>query len=66
MHTTINKMWGNLWSTSYLLTNVYTGSGKTWEHETHMDNMQMQQIDELWWMTSQMSHTKQLHKSMHN
>ena len=38
------------------------GSGKTWEHENHADDMQTRQTDESWWMTSQMSHTKQLHK----
>ena len=40
------------------------GSQKMWEHENHVDDVQMRQTDESWWMTSQMSHTKQLHKSI--
>ena len=32
--------------------------------KNHADNMQTRQTDELQWMTSQMSHTKQLYKSV--
>ena len=42
---------------------MYTwDQGKMWEYENHVDDMQTRQTDELWWMTSQMSHTKQSHK----
>ena len=40
------------------------GSRKTWECENCADDMQMRQTDKLQWMMSQMSHTKQLHKSI--
>ena len=40
------------------------GSGKMREHDKHVDDVQTRQADESWWMTSQMSHTKQLHKSI--
>ena len=35
-----------------------------WEHENCVDDMQMRQTDELWWMMSQMRHTKWSHKSI--
>ena len=35
-----------------------------WECENHADDVQMRQTDELLWMMSQSSHTKQLHKSV--
>ena len=34
------------------------------ECENHADDVQMRQTDESWWMTSQMSHTKQSQKSI--
>ena len=34
------------------------------EHENHAGDVQMRQTDESQWMMSQMSHTKQLHKSI--
>ena len=34
------------------------------ECENQVDNVQTRQTDESWWMTSQMSCTKQLHKSI--
>ena len=34
------------------------------ECENHVYDVQMRQTDESWWMTSQMSHTKQSHKSI--
>ena len=64
MHAATNKMLENVWSTSYLLRNIYTGSGKIQECENHGDDMQMRQTDKLQWMMSQMSHTKQSHKSI--
>ena len=35
-----------------------------WECENCADDMQMRHIDELQWVMLQMSHTKQLHKSI--
>ena len=35
-----------------------------WECEKHVDDVQMRQTNELQWMTSQTSHTKQLQKSI--
>ena len=35
-----------------------------WECENHVDDMQMRQTDKLQWVTSQLSHMKQLHKSI--
>ena len=57
-------MWEILRSTIYILGYVYTGSGKTWEHEKCVDDMHMRQTDELWLMMSQTSHAKQSHKSI--
>ena len=37
---------------------------KTWAIENCVDDGQMRQTDELQWMTSQMRHTKQLHKAI--
>ena len=34
------------------------------EFENHVDDVQTRQIDEKWWMMSQMSQTKQSHKSI--
>ena len=34
------------------------------EHENCVDDMQMMQTDESWWMMSQTSHTKQSHQSI--
>ena len=53
-----------LWSTSYLLGNIYVGSWKMQEHENHADNVQMRWTDESSYMMSQTSHTKLLHKSI--
>ena len=58
MHATINEMEENLWSTGYLYGNVHAGSGKMQERENHVDDMQMRQTDESWWMSSQLIHTK--------
>ena len=63
-HATINKMWEISQSTIYLLNNVYAGSGKLQEHENCMDDMQMKQTDESWWMMSQTSQAEQSHKSI--
>ena len=52
------QTWEISWSTRYLLSNVYTGSGKTWELENHVDDIKMKQADESWWMMPQMSHAK--------
>ena len=35
-----------------------------WEHDNCVGNVQMRQTDESWWITSQMSHTTQSHKSI--
>ena len=35
-----------------------------WEHENHVDDVQMRQTDKLQWMTSHTSHTKQSQKSI--
>ena len=52
MHRTINEMWENSLSTGYLLGNVYVGLGKMQECENHVNNVQMRQTDESWWMMS--------------
>ena len=51
-----------LQSTGYLLSNVYAGSGKCKNVKNCVDDVQTRQTDELEWMTSQMSCTKQSHK----
>ena len=40
------------------------GITKIQECENCVNDVQMTLTDESWWMTSQMSHTKQLHKSI--
>ena len=40
------------------------GSGKMWEYENCVDDVQTRQADQLWWMMSQVIHRKQLHKSI--
>ena len=57
-------MWENLWITGNLLGNIYMGSGKMQEHENCADDVQMRQTDKSQWMMSQMSHTKQSHKTI--
>ena len=63
-HATINETQENSCNTGNLLGNVCAGSQKMQECENHIDNVRTRQTDELQWMTSQTSHTKQLHKSI--
>ena len=50
------------WNTGYLLSNVYAGIGEIMGMGYHVDNMQTMETVKLLLMTSQGSHTKQLHK----
>ena len=52
------QMWEILWSTVYLLGNIYVGSGKYGNMKDHVDDVQMRQTDLSQWMTSQKSHAK--------
>ena len=57
-------MWEILWSTVYLLSNVYTGLGKMRECENHTDDVQTRQTDELHKMITQINCTNESHKSI--
>ena len=46
------------WSTIYLLSNIYAGSGEMHECENCADDIQARQIDKLQCMMSQMSCTR--------
>ena len=41
------------------------GIRKMQEYENHVDDMQMRQTDESWWMMSQTSHTKTITQINH-